>query len=65
MITGQTGQDYTPKESRPVNIELPEVKMAEGISNAQNGVVSAVADGKRSFFLEQRLLTYSFTQTRY
>lgn len=50
MITGPTGQDYTPKESRPVNIELPEVKTAEGISNTQNAVVSAVADGKRSFF---------------
>ncbi len=53
MITGPTGQDYTPKESRPVNIELPEVKTAEGISNTQNAVVSAVADGKRSFFLNK------------
>jgi len=35
-----------PRKSRPINIKLPEVKMAEGISDAQGAVVSAVADGQ-------------------
>jgi Family of unknown function (DUF5681) len=35
-----------PRKSRPVNITLPEVKIAEGVAEAQVTVVKAVADGE-------------------
>ena len=35
-----------PRKSRPVNIELPEVKTTEGVAEAQAAVVQAVADGE-------------------
>ena len=35
-----------PRRSRPVSIELPEVKTVDGMADAQTAVVQAVADGK-------------------
>ena len=35
-----------PRKSRPIKIELPDVKTAEGVSEAQAVVVKAVADGE-------------------
>ena len=35
-----------PRKSRPVNIELPEVKTVEGAADAQATVVKAVAEGE-------------------
>ena len=35
-----------PRKSRPVTIELPEVKTADGVADAQATVVQAVADGE-------------------
>ena len=35
-----------PRKSRPVNIELPEVKTVDGLAEAQTAVVQAVAGGE-------------------
>lgn len=35
-----------PRKSRPINIKLPEIKTAEGIADAQNAIMSAVANGE-------------------